>query len=150
MQCCFMACAPIDAHALIRYGKFGLFRAMSGANLLGKDTVDAPICLVRICKRLWLALQTVGYERLSGAQRLAVLDALIHAAADSEGFRAHVLGTARQQVAMSCGYILRNVFTVDVLLSATPAIIGKRMHALSAIEPRKRRGPDVAHYRQAC
>jgi hypothetical protein len=40
----------------------------------------------------------LDYERLSGAQRLAILDALIHAAADSEGFRAHVLSTARQQV----------------------------------------------------
>lgn len=46
----------------------------------------------------WAASQTLDYERLSGAQRLAILDALIHAAADSEGFRAHVLSTARQQV----------------------------------------------------
>ena len=49
-----------------------------------------------------LRQQAAGYEALSGAQRLALLDALIHTAADSEGFRAYILGTAREQARLHC------------------------------------------------
>ena len=49
-----------------------------------------------------LCAQAVGYEGLSGSQRLDILDALIHVAADSEGFRAYIVGTVRQQARSSC------------------------------------------------
>lgn len=53
-----------------------------------------PRSLSRCCARL----QVNGFEALSGSQRLALLDALVHSAADCEGLRASVLAAARKRV----------------------------------------------------
>ena len=54
---------------------------------------------VKALKHHRVCPQVHGFEGLSGSQRLAILDALVHAAADSEGLRASVLEIARKQVA---------------------------------------------------
>ena len=53
---------------------------------------------VRPPKTLRVTPQVHGFVGLSGAQRLAILDALVHAAADSEGLRMSALAAARKQV----------------------------------------------------
>ncbi len=59
-----------------------------------------PPCLwhvISVLEHIHVSAQAVGYKGLSGSQRLDILDALIHVATDSEGFRAYITSTVRQQ-----------------------------------------------------